>query len=182
MDSEALVKFLVEQCQEHLLDIEDTESDIHPETQWVYQSHAVMRTALIFVDRERGLVKPDDDYGIEPDSQLGILGQLEDKGYLTLSIENLLNVNRSMLYVEGHENEALLKVAFSITEKVLSEVNQARSIAPLIHAIHDAICQTWRSYFEEPSVASFLNQMGESRGEILQFFWMWLISLTHDLE
>ena len=73
MDSGTLVKFLVEQCQEHLLDIEDTESDVHPENQWVYQSHAVMRTALIFVDRERGLVNTDDDYGINPDSELGIL-------------------------------------------------------------------------------------------------------------
>jgi|JFJP01.1.fsa_nt_gi hypothetical protein len=182
MDSGTLVKFLVEQCQEHLLDIEDTESDVHPETQWVYQSHAVMRTALIFVDRERGLVNTDDDYGINPDSELGILGQLEAKGYLALNVANLLNVNRSMLYVEGHENKVLLKVAAGMAEEVLPEVNETRSIAPLVHAIHNAICETWWGYFEEPPATSFLNQMGESRGEILQFFWMWLISLAHGLE
>jgi len=37
-----------------------------------------MRTALIFVDRERGLVNTDDDYGINPDSELGILGGIKE--------------------------------------------------------------------------------------------------------
>jgi hypothetical protein len=62
------------------------------------------------------------------------------------------------------------------------EVNETASLKPLVREIRSAICETWQSYFSAPAPTSFLNRMGESRGEILQFLWIWLIGLAHELE